>query len=947
MRPKAYEQLYRDLQEFIPATRLISDPLRSLAYGTDASLYRLIPQLVVRVDNEAEMQRILGLAHTHGTPVTFRAAGTSLSGQAVTDSVLLQLGDSWRDWRISADAATISLQPGIIGGRANRYLAPYQRKIGPDPASINSCWIGGIAANNASGMCCGTAQNSYQTLKDLRVMLADGAILDTADSASRQAFSASHGALLAQLAELGQRTRADAALTERIRAKFKIKNTCGYSLNALVDYQDPFEILQHLMIGSEGTLGFIAEITYHTVEEHSHKATALMIFSDIQTACEAVAALKSQPVAAVELMDRASLRSVENKAGMPAYFKELPETAAALLVETRAQNPLKLSAQVEGITASIATIPTVFPFQFSDRPEEFTQLWAIRQGLFPSVGSARATGATVIIEDVAVPVPQLAAMTLDLQRLFDRHGYTGSIIFGHALEGNLHFVITPDFSKPAETERYKQFMDDMCGMIVHQYGGSLKAEHGTGRNIAPFVELEWGKQAYQLMREIKRLFDPRNLLNPGVILNDDPEAHLKNIKLMAAVDPLVDKCIECGFCEPNCPSRVLSLSPRQRIVGLREIARLHAAGEDPSRLQSIHASYQYQGLDTCAADSLCALPCPVGINTGAMMLKLRSQQRGKTAQWIGGLMAKHFRGVTAATRFSLAAVNFSHQILGAKLQGGLADSLRKLSGERIPLWNRYLPTAGALPAPERSAMSSRPRIVYFPSCASRTMGPAKDDPEADALPVKTVALLRKAGFEVVLPETCAALCCGQPFESKGLPEQADAKRREVEQALLKASRNGQDPIVFDTTPCALRVKKGVEPTTLNALKLYDITEFLHDVVLERLTLHKRAETVAIHPTCSNIHLGLQAKLKALAEACVEKVIVPDRVSCCGWAGDKGFTHPELNASALRDLKTALPDECQSGYSTSRTCEIGLSLHSGRYYRSIVYLLDRCSQAKTD
>jgi D-lactate dehydrogenase len=289
MLSKAYQQLHHDLQQFIPAARLISDPLRTLAYGTDASLYRLIPQLVVRVESEAEMQRILGLAHTHGTPVTFRAAGTSLSGQAVTDSVLLQLGDGWRNWRISADAATISLQPGIIGGHANRYLAPYQRKIGPDPASINSCYIGGIAANNASGMCCGTAQNSYQTLKSMRVMLADGAVLDTGDPASRQAFSASHSALLEQLTELGQRTRANTVLAERIRTKFKIKNTCGYSLNALVDYQDPFEILQHLMIGSEGTLGFIAEITYHTVEEHSHKATALMIFPDIKTACEVVA----------------------------------------------------------------------------------------------------------------------------------------------------------------------------------------------------------------------------------------------------------------------------------------------------------------------------------------------------------------------------------------------------------------------------------------------------------------------------------------------------------------------------------------------------------------------------------------------------------------------------------------------------------------------------------
>lgn len=944
MLPTAHDDLRRDLQAFIPATRLISDPLRTLAYGTDASLYRLIPKLVVRVDSEDEMRRILALAHTHATPVTFRAAGTSLSGQAVTDSVLLQMGDGWRNWRIGDGAATISLQPGIVGGHANRYLAPYRRKIGPDPASINTCHIGGIAANNASGMCCGTAQNSYKTLASMRVMLADGALLDTGDAASREAFGASHGALLGQIAELGRRTRADAVLAERIHNKFKIKNTCGYSLNALVDFEDPFEILQHLMIGSEGTLGFIAEITYHTVEEHSHKATALMIFPDIKTACEAVAALKSQPVAAVELMDRASLRSVENKPGMPDYFKALPEAAAALLVETRAMDSAALAAQVGVISDAIAAMPMLFPFQFTDRPEEFTRLWAIRQGLFPSVGSARATGTTVIIEDVAVPVPKLAAMTLDLQRLFDKHGYAGSIVFGHALEGNLHFVITPDFSKPAETERYKRFMDDVCEMIVQQYDGSLKAEHGTGRNIAPFVELEWGKQAYQLMREIKSLFDPHNLLNPGVILNDDPEAHLKNIKPMAAVDPLVDKCIECGFCEPNCPSRALTLSPRQRIVGLREMARLRTAGDDTARLQAIEASYGYQGVETCAADSLCSLTCPVGINTGTMMLKLRSQTRGNTAQWVGGMVARHFGGVTAATRLSLTAARLSQGLLGDALQGSVARGMRSLSGQRMPSWNPCLPGAAAMPAPALNGPPDRPRVVYFPSCASRTMGPARGDPEADSLPVKTAGLLRKAGFEVVLPDAAAALCCGQPFESKGLPEQADAKRREVVRALLAASRNGQDPIVFDTTPCAFRVKKAGEQPSL---KLYDITEFLHDVVLARLTIRKQPETVAVHPTCSSINMGLQAKLKAIAEACVEKVIVPDRVSCCGWAGDKGFTHPELNASALRDLRAALPDDCRSGYSTSRTCEIGLSLHSGRYYRSIVYLLDRCSVARSE
>ncbi len=942
MLPTAYEDFYKELKAFIPATRLIRDPLRTLAYGTDASMYRLIPKLVVQVESEEEIRRILPLAHTYGTPVTFRAAGTSLSGQAITDSVLLQLGDGWRGWRINEDASAISLQPAVIGGHANRYLAPYKKKIGPDPASINACQIGGIAANNASGMCCGTAQNSYNTLQSMRLILADGTLVDTGDPASRQAFANSHGELLARLAELGRRTRADTVLAERIRTKFKIKNTCGYSLNALVDFEDPFEIMQHLLIGSEGTLGFVAEITYHTVVEHTHKATALLFFPDVKTACEAVAVLKTQPVAAAELMDRASLRAVEDKPGMPPFLKTLPETAAAVLVETRALDAVTLKVQADTIQDALAPIAILFPVEFTDQPEEFTKLWAVRQGLFTSVGSVRETGSTVIIEDVAFQVPKLAAATVELQGLFKQHGYHEAILFGHALEGNLHFVITPNFGKPGEVERYQHFMDAICTMVVHRYDGSLKAEHGTGRNMAPFVELEWGRQAYGLMQAIKVLFDPDPILNPGVILNDDPVVHTKHIKAMAAVDPLVDKCIECGFCELNCPSHAITLSPRQRIVSLRELARLEALGDDPERYQVISADYQYQGIDTCAVDSLCWLACPVGIDTGKMTKKLRAQQHGEKAQKVADWVAGHFAAVTTAVRASLTAAHVARTLLGTTAMSGLTGRIHTLSGKRVPFWNPYIPSAGKMPRLNGGAGTGKPRVVYFPSCASRTMGPAKGDPESESLPIKTVTLLQKAGFEVVIPDPCAPLCCGQPFASKGLPKQAESKLREIEQVLLKASRNGQDPVVFDTSPCAFRAKHEQQQAEL---KVYDVTEFLHDFVLERLELQKLPETVALHSTCSTIKMGLQDKLKAIAETCVEKVIVPELVSCCGWSGDRGFTHPELNASALRDLKPSLPEECTSGYSTSRTCEIGLSLHSGRYYRSIVYLVDRCSQGK--
>lgn len=937
--PQNYAQLEKALQGFIPQSRLISDPLRTLAYGTDASFYRLIPKLVVEVENEAEVSQCLQLAQQHRTPVTFRAASTSLSGQSISDSVLIRLGWGWRDYQIDGDGSKIRLQPGVIGGDCNRYLAPYQRKIGPDPASINAAKIGGIAANNASGMCCGTAQNSYQTLHSMRLILADGSLLDTGDAVSREQFKTSHARFLEQLASLASETSSNQTLANLIAHKFKIKNTTGYSLNALIDFDDPIDILQHLLIGSEGTLGFIAEITYKTVVEHPYKASALMLFANIKSACDTVTLLKSESVSAVELMDRAAIRAVEDAPGMPSGLKTLPENAAALLVECRGSNSTELNRKVDGVVSTIRAVETLSPVEFTDIEAEYSKLWKIRKGLFPSVGAMRQPGTTVIIEDVAFPLPQLAVATLELQSLFKKYHYHEAIIFGHALEGNLHFVFTQDFGTQAEIKRYQDFMDEVCHLVVEKYDGSLKAEHGTGRNMAPYVELEWGHEAFVLMQRLKKLFDPNNLLNPGVILNDNPLAHINNLKPLPAVDPLIDKCIECGFCEPACPSRALTLSPRQRIVGLREIQR-QATLANHEQEQLLRKAYQYQGIDTCAGDSLCSIACPVNIDTGYMIKTLRARQLGNTGQRIANWSANHFEQVCDLTRVSLGVANFHHKLLGSKLTGGLTDGFRKLSGKRIPMWNRYIPTAATSTKQDKSAyQEASPKVVYFPSCASRNMGPAKDDPQSDSLVDTTVALLEKAGFVVIFPDKLASLCCGMPFESKGAMDAAAMKQQETERVMLDASQQGRYPIVFDTSPCNFRMKQHLQ----HKLDLYDITEFIHDYLLPRLHINEQQQTIAIHPTCSIRKMRLDDKLQKIAEACAEKVILPDGISCCGWAGDKGFTTPELNASALINLKSALSDECQNGYSTSRTCEIGLSLHSGRHYRSIVYLVDSCTQ----
>lgn len=912
------------VKQLIPAERYFDDPLATLAFGTDASFYRLVPKLVLRVESEAEVADLLKLANLYQVPLTFRAAGTSLSGQAVTDSVLLVLGDNWQQHQIRGLGEQIRLGPGVIGAQANKWLAPYGRKIGPDPASINTCKIGGIVANNASGMCCGTAQNSFNTLAAMRVVLFDGTVLDTEDAESVAAFRQSHGSLLAQLASLAAQCRTNPELSEKIRHKYRLKNTMGFSLNALTEFTDPIDILIHLMVGSEGCLGFISSVTYHTVPEHPHKATALWVFPDIVSCCQAVTLLKAAPVSAVELLDRRSLRSVQAKPGLPAWVATLSDGAAALLIESRAATAAALAAQLSDITALLANFPTEQRVDFSSDAKVYEQLWAIRKGTFPAVGAVRQTGTTVIIEDVTFPLARLAEGVQALQKLFDRYHYHEAIIFGHALEGNLHFVFTQGFADRTQVARYEAFMQEVAKLVAVEFGGALKAEHGTGRNMAPFVELEWGTDAYQLMWQLKKLFDPQYILNPDVVLSDDKNIHLKHLKALPATNPLVDKCIECGFCEPVCPSRKLTLTPRQRIVAQREISRLQAHGENSERLAELTAAYQYQGSDSCAACGMCSTACPVGINTGDLTRQLRASSN-KRYQSFAGFAARHFGSLTTLAKAGLRLGQLSHSLLG------------KLT----PFWHNAMPGVnnGKLNSALLNNSELKP-VIYLSSCSNRVMAPMQGSKDPRTLQQVSADLLAKAGYQLIMPEGLASQCCGMPFQSKGQFAAQNSKQQQLNDWLLIHTRNGEIPVFSDTSPCSLTLRGKLDAR----IKLYDSIDFISEFVLPSLTLSKLQTPVALHISCSATQLGQTEKLKQLLAACTEQIVIPEGISCCGFAGDKGFFMPELNASALSTLAEQV-SKCSQGVSSSRTCEIGLSRHSGIEYQHLLYLLERQSVAR--
>jgi D-lactate dehydrogenase len=932
-----YKQFYEALLAVIPKERMFHDALSTLAYGTDASFYRLIPKLVIRARDERDIAAILSEADKMNIPVTFRAAGTSLSGQAISDSVLVIVSHGWQQWKVLEEGRKIRLQPGIRGGRANTYLVKYGRKIGPDPASIDSAMIGGIAANNASGMCCGTSENSYKTIADIRIILPDGTVLDTADTASCEAFRRSHADFLAGISAIAADIAADPELAARIRRKYKIKNTTGYSLNAFVDFSDPIDIVKHLVIGSEGTLAFISDITYNTVVDHKYKALAMITYTNIALACEAVQILKKQGlVSAVELIDRTGVRSVDQTPGIPEFLKTIGPESCVILAETRAASAEELDTRIKTITEGIASVPTELPFAFTTDAREQATMWKLRKEMLPTVAGLRRSGTTAIIEDICFPIEHLAEATVRLREVFAADGYADAVIFGHALAGNLHFMFNQDFSTAAEVEKYKKFMDDIVRLVVDRYDGSLKAEHGTGRNMAPFVEYEWGKQAYELMQRVKALFDPKGILNPGVILNTDPMAHISNLKPCPSTKQIVDKCMECGFCEGYCVAEGLTLSPRQRVAAFREIERLRASGEEPHRAAEMQKLYKYAGDQTCATDSLCNLHCPVGADAGKLIKELRHEghaPRGeKRAVWLAG----HMAGVTATLRGGLKCLNGLRTVFGTKLFGAMARGLRKLTGGALPLWNEYMPTGASRIHVPAVAQERERKVVYFPSCITRSMGTTKAYSQEKEVTQVTAALLEAAGFQIIYPEKMDSLCCGMLFSSKGYVEAGQKASDTLKAALVAASDGGRIPILCDMSPCLYTMKANFG----DELPLYEPTEFIEKFVLEHLTLKPVDEKVALFAVCSAKKMGVDPCLKRVAERCAREVVVVDS-NCDGFAGDRGFFFPELNEHGLRDLKRQV-DGCDEGFAVSRTCEIGLSRNSGLVFKSIVYLVARAA-----
>ncbi|HEX4465407.1 MAG TPA: FAD-binding and (Fe-S)-binding domain-containing protein [Solirubrobacterales bacterium] len=932
-----------ELEQLLGADRVLARASDIVRYASDASPYRLLPQVVVMARDAGDVAKTLAFGKRSGIPVTFRAGGTSLNGQGQSDGILVDVRRHFsgvavesglpREGGEEIEAAFARVKPGTVLGHANRVLAPHGRKLGPDPASTDIACVGGVIANNSGGMRCGVTKDSYSTVSSMTLVLPSGTMIDTAAPDAAERFAAEEPELAKGLEAIRDEIRADAELSERIRRKFAIKNTTGYRLCAFLDADEPLEIFRRLVVGSEGTLAFVAEAVFETVLLPARTTTAWVHFPGIDEAISPVRDLVDSGATAVELMVAPALITAAwNMVGAPEEWKELPPESAVLLVEYGAESDAELDAYVARAGEIFAGHETIKPYEFTREAEGVELAWRVREGLHGLIGRLRLPGTALIVEDVCVPPERIAEGARDLQALLGEHGFLPGVA-GHASAGNLHFMLTPDFAKQEDLERYEAFMAKLVELIVGKYDGSLKAEHGTGINMAPYVEREWGEVATELMWRIKQLADPDGVLNPGVVLNRDPGVHLRNLKTTPAIEDSATTCVECGFCEPVCPSRNLTTTPRQRIVLRREIAR---QPEGSPLRKALLEEYEYDSLETCAADGSCQLACPVGIDTGALVRELRKQGHGERAEAAALAAAKRWRTVEAASR------------LGLRLGGPLVRRTKRGRGLPGPAKGG----AGGVPLPTKAGSVGRgtppaPRsgaaAVYVPSCTNRIFG---------GNPVEAlVAVSARAGMPVWIPDDVAGSCCGLPWSSKGFGAAHAHKANEMVVKLWRWSGEGALPIVIDAASCTQGIADPGEGVLseenagrLAKLEIIDSVAWAHDRLLPSLELKEKVGSATVHPTCATRHMGLALRLRSLAGALADDVYVAPSATCCGFAGDRGISHPELTEAATRPQAEELAGRHFDAHlSNNRTCEIGLSRATGAEYESVLILLERLSR----
>ncbi len=497
------------------AGALLEDEESRARFATDESIYFVMPQAVAVPQSTADLAAILRFAERHGVAVTARAGGTSLAGQAVGPGIILDLSRQFeRILRVDAAAGSVEVEPGVVLGDLNAALAPHGKQFGPDPSSFESCRVGGMVGNNASGVHHRMWGAVVDNVLSLTLLLTNGEVIRTGPV---DLHSRGYGELCAKDTLEGRLYREVPSVIRRSRAGEKPtwpkveKSSSGYRLDKALE-GSTFD-LGKLICGSEGTLAIVLAATLRIVDRPGAKGLLVLYFKSLKDAARGVVEAVATGASAVEMIDERVVEALRERAPKDAArFK--PDTRAALFVEYLGKDGPEVEARMEaGWRRLREGTGLAVDDQATTDPATMEDLWRIRRGVEPLLSEMGGSRVPVgFVEDTAVPLERLAEHVEALYAIFERHGLRAAA-YGHAATGHLHIRPFLDLRNASDRATMREVAAEVFSH-TRRLGGTMSGEHGDGLVRSEFLASFFG-DAFEAMVEIKRLFDPKGILNPG------------------------------------------------------------------------------------------------------------------------------------------------------------------------------------------------------------------------------------------------------------------------------------------------------------------------------------------------------------------------------------------------------------------------------------------------
>jgi FAD/FMN-containing dehydrogenase/Fe-S oxidoreductase len=922
-----FRLLQRELEAAIDG-EVRFDRISRALYSTDASVYQIEPLGVVIPRSHEAVIRAVEIAARHGVPITPRGGGTSQAGQSIGAGLVLDTSKHLnRILEINPDERWARVEPGVVLDELNAVLRPHQLRFAPDVSSASRATVGGMMANNSSGARSVLYGKTIDHVHEQRVVLADGSLahfrpLTAGELARAQSGDAIAARAYRAIPELGVR---HAAEIDRRFPKV-LRRVGGYNLDAFVDPARPID-LTRIIVGSEGTLGFIVDAKIGLVPLPAQKTVMTIEFDHLLDALGATPLVLKHGPSAVEVMDDFILSHARGHALLDAQRQSMIQRdgSSLLCVEFYGDSLDALAARMEGVERELKGASYSCRVRHVLDLAKQAKIWSFREAALGLSTAMKSDGKAIsFVEDTAVAPDKLRAYIERFIAIVRRHGTTAGV-YAHASVGCLHVRPVVNLKTASGVAMFEAIATEVADLVL-EFGGALSGEHGDGLVRGAFNEKMFGSELYQAFRAVKRTFDPNGLFNPGRIVDTPPiTSHLRfgagyqtpapattfDFSEHAGFGRAVEMCSGVGLCRKTrdgtmCPSFMVTREEAHSTRGRANTLRLAMNGELGDAKLSDRGVHDV--LDLCLECRACKSECPVGVDVARFK-----------SEFLSGYWERH--------RLTMSAHAFGHAHSASALGSRFAPLSNAIANSNPMRWvmehTLGVDRRRTLPKWTRNTLRRR----YPPSRLRQGFGGQEGahhqtlffvdtftEYEAPEIGVAAIEVLKASGLPTALAPN---VCCGRPLISQGLLSEARRQAAANVHALFDAADAGR-AIVFVEPSCLSAVREDAPDLLRGELqrraRVVARQSLLFEEYLERecaagtatLKLATGPANIHLHPHCHQRSMGLAAPAKALLSRVPGAVVTDLDAGCCGMAGSFGYTRDHYDVSRAIGERKLLP-----------------------------------------